>query len=62
MRAPSVGELMRVLFFAAAFGWRIERWGNGDALSGWLAVVFGVVALALAYRIWARARPSRYGS
>ena len=52
MRAPSVGELLRVLFFAAAFGWRIERWGNGDALSGVIAVVFGVVTVALAYRIW----------
>ena len=52
MRAPSVGELVRLVFCAAAFGWRIERWSNGDAGSGAVAVVFAVVTVALAYRIW----------
>ena len=52
MRAPSVGDLVRLVFCAAAFGWRIERWSNGDAGSGAVAVVFAVVTVALAYRIW----------
>ena len=52
MRAPSVGELVRLVFCAAAFGWRFERWINGDAFSGAVAVVFGVLTVAFAYRIW----------
>lgn len=53
MRAPSVWDLLRLVFCAAAFGWRIERFSNGDAVSGLVAAVFGVAALMLAYRVWA---------
>ena len=56
MRLPSAWDLIKLCFYAAAFGWRIERWGNGDAVSGAIAAVFGVVALGLAYRIWAMGR------
>lgn len=61
MRAPSVWDLLRLVFCAAAFGWRIERFSNGDAVSGLVAAVFGVATIMLAYRIWALTHPGRMG-
>ena len=54
MRLPSAWDLIKLCLCAAAFGWRIERWGNGDALSG--AVFWAVVVVLLAYGIWAMGR------
>lgn len=56
MRLPSAWDLIKLCLCAAAFGWRIERWGNGDALSGAVALFFGVWAVAIAYRLWATNR------
>ena len=56
MRAPSAWELLRLVFCAAAAGWRIERWANGDAFSGIVSAVFAVATFALAYRIWRLSR------
>lgn len=56
MRSPTAWDLFLLCGNAAAFGWRLERWGNGDAASGVLAIVFFAVALMLAYRIWAMNR------
>lgn len=56
MKPPSAWDLVKLLFAAAAFGWRIERWGNGDPWSGVIALFFGVWAVAIAYRLWAQNR------
>lgn len=56
MRLPSAWDLIKLCLCAAAFGWRSERAATGDVASSVLAIIFGIYALALAYRIWAMNR------